>query len=60
MGENLGGCLRILPTTVVIIRENRKPLYGQEVTRGQGQDHEPVDEHFEMIISLAMTINICR
>ena len=50
MGENLGGCLRILPTTVAIIRENRKPLCGQEVTRGQGQDHEPVDERCEMII----------
>ena len=60
MGENLGECLRILPTTVAIIRENRKPLCGQEVTRGQGQDHEPVDERFEMIIILAMTVNICR
>ena len=27
---------------------------------GQGQDHEPADECFEMIIILAMTINICR
>lgn len=58
-GENLGKCLRILSSTVVVFGENKKPLCGQEVARGQGQD-QPVEECFEMIIILAVSIDVYR
>lgn len=57
--ENLGGCCRILPTAVVIIRENKGPLCRLYIARGQGQGGR-VDGCFEMIIILVVTTDVCR